>query len=54
MKEFVVKYWIERNDIATDVEKDIIAIDCEDAERIFKEITSPYKRIESITEKDER
>jgi len=50
MKKFRVYYWKEINDECVDCEKDIEALDKEDALRIFKLQTRVYKHDIKIEE----
>jgi hypothetical protein len=49
MEEYNVEYTIIVNDISMDKSRKIYALDCDDAKRIFREITGFYKEIKSIT-----
>ena len=51
MRRYIISYWVERNDCATDLEMEVFAVNFEDALKIFKENVRVYKRIESIIEK---
>ena len=48
MKEFLVTYWTEQNDEATDIETIIQAYTLPEAPERFKSKTLYYKYIESI------
>jgi hypothetical protein len=48
MKKFLVTYWAERNDEATDIETIIEAHTLAEALHLFKSKTLYYKYIESI------
>jgi hypothetical protein len=48
MKEFLVTYWTERNDEATDIETIIQAYTLAEALERFRSKTLYYKYIESI------
>ena len=51
MNDYVVTYWVERNDCATDLEIIVQAEDEEKAIEEFKKKVFLYKRVESITKK---
>jgi len=50
MRKYLISYWIENNDCATDVEELVIANDLQTALSIFLDKFRPVKRIESIKE----
>ena len=50
MTKYLVTYWTERNDEATDVEIIIEAYNMTDAARKFYEMNLVHKKIESIVE----
>jgi hypothetical protein len=50
MTKYLVTYWTERNDEATDVEIIIEALNETDAMKKFLDMNKIYRRIESIEE----
>lgn len=50
MRKYIVYYWAERNDEATDLEKVVHADNIEQAIEKFKSEVSSYKRITTVTE----
>jgi hypothetical protein len=50
MTKYLVTYWAERNDEATDVEIIVEANNKEEAFKIFLDMNKSYRRIESIEE----
>jgi hypothetical protein len=50
MTKYLVTYWTERNDEATDVEIIIEANNKDEALKIFLDMNKSYKKIESIQE----
>lgn len=50
MRQYVVCYYTEQNDVCTDVEKIVEADSIEDALIVFKEKVRLYKRIMGINE----
>jgi hypothetical protein len=50
MRKYIIYYWAERNDEATDLEEIIEADNIEQAIQKFKSEVSSFKRITTVTE----